>query len=123
MPLLLSVEAVHKTYGAVRAVDGVSLAVDDGEIVALLGPNGAGKTTLLRMLVGLTRPDTGTVAFHLDGAARPLPPPPALGYLPEDRGLYPDVRVRQFERNQGQLLEMLQRGELDAALTYDLELS
>ena len=88
---LLAVQEVHKEYGSVRAVGGVSLDVHAGEIVALLGPNGAGKTTLIRMLVGLTRPDRGTVAYHIDGATRPLLPAPALGYLPEERGLYQDV--------------------------------
>ena len=90
-PPLLTVEEVHKEYGSVRAVAGVSLDVRDGEIVALLGPNGAGKTTLIRMLVGLTRPDRGTVAYYIDGGTRALLPAPALGYLPEERGLYQDV--------------------------------
>ena len=88
---LLSVADVHKEYGPVRAVDGVSLDVRSGEIVALLGPNGAGKTTLIRMLVGLTRPDRGTVIYHIDGGTRGSLPAPALGYLPEERGLYQDV--------------------------------
>jgi ABC-2 type transport system ATP-binding protein len=91
MPALLTVEKVLKQYGSVRAVDDVSLDVRDGEIVALLGPNGAGKTTLIRMLVGLTRPDTGRVRYHMDGAKRPALAAPQLGYLPEERGLYQDV--------------------------------
>ena len=88
---LLIVDGVHKEYGSVRAVDGVSVEVNAGEIVALLGPNGAGKTTLIRMLVGLTRPDRGSVAYRIDGAERPRLPTYALGYLPEERGLYQDV--------------------------------
>ncbi|TIC79285.1 ABC transporter ATP-binding protein [Nocardioides sp. GY 10127] len=58
-----AVEAVGlvKTYGSVRAVDGVSLRVEPGEVYGMLGPNGAGKTTFLRMLFGLIRPDSGTV--------------------------------------------------------------
>ena len=90
---ILRVDAVEKTFGAVRAVDRVSFAVGDGEIFALLGPNGAGKTTLIRMLVGLIRPDTGTVAVTMDGVTRPSVPPERLGYLPEERGLYQDVPV------------------------------
>jgi ABC-2 type transport system ATP-binding protein len=89
----LDVRAVEKVYGAIRAVDDVSLAVHAGEIVALLGPNGAGKTTLVRMLIGLTRPDRGAIAYHVDGASRPALPPAMLGYLPEERGLYQDVPV------------------------------
>ena len=88
---LLTVADVHKEYGSVRAVDGVSVNVHSGEILALLGPNGAGKTTLIRMLVGLTRPDRGSVTYHVDGVDRPGLPAPALGYLPEERGLYQDV--------------------------------
>src|SRR5688500_19229616 len=88
---LLVVDRAFKQYALVRAVDEVSVDVRSGEIVALLGPNGAGKTTLIRMLVGLTRPDRGTVAYHFDGAERSGLPAHALGYLPEERGLYQDV--------------------------------
>ena len=60
-PLVLEVDGLSKTYGAVRAVSGVSFGVRPGELFALIGPNGAGKTTLLNLITGLTRPDTGTV--------------------------------------------------------------
>jgi ABC-2 type transport system ATP-binding protein len=90
---LLRIDRVHKRFAAVHAVDDVSLDVRGGEIFALLGPNGAGKTTLIRMLMGLTRPDSGGIHFHLGGAAAAAPQPGELGYLPEDRGLYPDVQV------------------------------
>jgi ABC-2 type transport system ATP-binding protein len=53
---------LHKSFGAVRAVDGIDLTVQPGEIVAFLGPNGAGKTTTIDMLLGLSRPDEGTVS-------------------------------------------------------------
>ena len=59
MPAIEAVELV-KTYGDLRAVDGVSLEVAEGEFVGILGPNGAGKTTLLEMVEGLRRPDSGT---------------------------------------------------------------
>ena len=52
---------LRKHYGQVRAVDGVDLVIAPGEVVALLGPNGAGKSTTVDMLLGLTRPDAGTV--------------------------------------------------------------
>lgn len=91
-PPLVEIRDAVKEFASVRAVDGVSLAVAPGEIVALLGPNGAGKSTTLRMLLGLLRPDRGEVVYRLDGV--PAPPDPArLGFLPEDRGLYPDVSV------------------------------
>jgi ABC-2 type transport system ATP-binding protein len=59
----LSVDGLRKSYGSVRALDGVSLEVRTGEFVALLGPNGAGKSTLLQVLTGLFAPDAGTVSI------------------------------------------------------------
>ena len=52
---------LRRAYGGVPAVDGVDLTIAPGEVVALLGPNGAGKSTVVDMLLGLTRPDAGTV--------------------------------------------------------------
>lgn len=89
---IVSVEGVSKRFGAVTAVDDVSLQVRSGEVFALLGPNGAGKSTLIRMLLGLQRPDMGRIHYRLEGTDAP-PRPEHVGYLPEDRGLYPDVRV------------------------------
>ena len=59
----LRLEDVHKTYGEVRAVDGVDLGIDAGQIFGLLGPNGAGKTTTLEMVEGLRRPDRGHILY------------------------------------------------------------
>jgi len=58
----VDVRGLRRAYGGVPAVDGVDLAIAPGEVVALLGPNGAGKSTVVDMLLGLTRPDAGTVA-------------------------------------------------------------
>jgi ABC-type branched-subunit amino acid transport system ATPase component len=60
---LLELAGVEKRFGGLPAVDGVSLSVDEGEIVALVGPNGAGKTTLLRTVIGLESPTAGRVRF------------------------------------------------------------
>ena len=60
----LSVEGVSKNFGGVRAVAGVSTAVDKGEIFAIIGPNGAGKTTLLNMVSGFYKPDQGAILFR-----------------------------------------------------------
>ncbi len=92
MHAFLSIDRVEKRYATVQAVAGVSFDVAPGEAVALLGPNGAGKTTLLRMLVGITRPDSGRILWN--GVERVALPPRELGYLPEDRGLYQDMPIR-----------------------------
>jgi ABC-2 type transport system ATP-binding protein len=81
-----------KTFGANRAVDGVSLAVPQGSIYGILGPNGAGKTTTLRMLLGIIDPDGGRRT--LLGRERPLDAATEVGYLPEERGLYPAMTAR-----------------------------
>src|SRR4030095_6250832 len=67
---VLSVDRLCKTYGGVVAVDGVSFAVGDGEIVGLLGPNGAGKTTTITMILGLLEPTSGAVAIEGIDVAR-----------------------------------------------------
>ncbi|WP_319514711.1 ABC transporter ATP-binding protein [uncultured Cohaesibacter sp.] len=85
------VEAVGltKRYGASTVVDGVNLAVDEGEIVGLLGPNGAGKTTTILMLIGLTEPSAGSVrVLDLDPLRDPLAVKTQVGYLPDSVGFY-----------------------------------
>jgi ABC-2 type transport system ATP-binding protein len=91
----LAVEAVDlvKDFAETRAVDGVSLAVPTGSIYGLLGPNGAGKTTTLRMLLGIIDPSSGTRLVL--GRDRPLEAAQEIGYLPEERGLYPAMHARE----------------------------
>jgi ABC-2 type transport system ATP-binding protein len=93
---VLTVGGVSKTFGAIRAVDGVSLSARAGEVVALLGPNGAGKTTLLRMVIGMLVPDVGQIQYRLNGGVVDRPDAERIGYLPEERGLYLDVPVRRL---------------------------
>ena len=76
-----------KDFDGKRAVDGVSLTVPEGSITGILGPNGAGKTTTIRMLLGIIDPTSGTRS--LLGHDRPLEIARQVGYLPEERGLYP----------------------------------
>lgn len=91
----LIVTAIGKAYANVQAVDKVSFQINSGDIFALLGPNGAGKSSIIRMLVGMTKPDSGSILVsyqdqHFDHVPRRL-----LGYLPEDRGLYPDKSIEK----------------------------
>ena len=91
----LAVEAIDlvKDFGDTRAVDGVNLAVPTGSIYGLLGPNGAGKTTTLRMLLGIIDPSSGTRTVL--GHSKPIEAAPEIGYLPEERGLYPAMTARE----------------------------
>ena len=87
----LVVEDVVKRYGALTAVDHVSLTAQPGRILGVLGPNGAGKTSTIRMVTGITIPDEGRITV---GGVPVGPETQArMGYLPEERGLYRKLRV------------------------------
>ncbi|HUA34815.1 MAG TPA: ATP-binding cassette domain-containing protein [Candidatus Binataceae bacterium] len=91
MPATVTLERVTKSYDGVVAVDALSFSIPSGQMFGLLGPNGAGKTSTIRMLVGITIPDSGSIALFGNplgsaGLAR-------IGYLPEERGLYRRMRV------------------------------
>ncbi len=93
---LLELQDVEVKYGAVAALKGISLDVEEGEIVTLLGANGAGKTTTLRTISGLLRPAAGQVVFN----GRPIHALPAhevltigIGHVPEGRRVFPRMSV------------------------------
>jgi len=88
---VLEVANVSKQYGDKTAVNGISLSVERGEIYGLLGANGAGKTTTMRMVLGLIYPDDGRILYKGQPYSNELTR--MLGYLPEERGLYPKVKV------------------------------
>jgi ABC-2 type transport system ATP-binding protein len=90
-PAAIRAEGLVKNFDGFRAVDGVSLTVPTGSIFGILGPNGAGKTTTLRMLLGIIAPDGGHCS--LLGHDRPLAAAHQVGYLPEERGLYPSMKA------------------------------
>ncbi|HEX5352803.1 MAG TPA: ATP-binding cassette domain-containing protein [Rhodanobacteraceae bacterium] len=93
---MIEVKDLHKAFGTVKAVDGVTFAARDGEITGLLGPNGAGKTTTLRMLYTLMKPDSGRVLVDgIDAAADPAAVRRRLGVLPDARGLYKRLTARE----------------------------
>ncbi|MEO8671438.1 MAG: ATP-binding cassette domain-containing protein [Tahibacter sp.] len=87
---------LHKAFGNVRAVDGVSFVARDGEITGLLGPNGAGKTTTLRMLYTLMKPDRGQILVDgVDNARDADTVRKSLGVLPDARGVYKRLTARE----------------------------
>lgn len=88
---MIEVENVVKHYAHVKAVDGVSFTVTQGEIFGLLGPNGAGKTTTIRMMMDILKPDSG--AIKLLGQPVTEASKAHIGYLPEERGLYKNFRL------------------------------
>ena len=89
------VDGVTRRFGAVLAVDNLSLTVERGQTVALLGPNGAGKTTTISMLLGLSIPDAGSIAVF--GAAPGSPAAHAsVGAMLQDGGMMPGVRVGEL---------------------------
>ena len=94
--LVIEVRDLHKAFGVVKAVDGVSFMARDGEITGLLGPNGAGKTTTLRMLYTLMTPDRGQVLVDgIDASVDALAVRRQLGVLPDARGLYKRLTARE----------------------------
>jgi ABC-2 type transport system ATP-binding protein len=94
---LLEVADLVRDFGPIRAVDGLSFAVKQGEIVGLLGPNGAGKTTVMRMLVGYLIPTAGTINLAGGDIYREGPRlKDRLGYLPENVPLYGEMTVREY---------------------------
>ena len=101
---MIDTKNLRKSFGAVKAVDGVSFTAPDGSVTGLLGPNGAGKTTSLRMIYGLMKPDGGTISVDgLDIVSGPLAVQDRLGVLPDQSGLYPRLTAREHIRYFGHL--------------------
>ncbi len=87
----LEVDGLHKSYGTVTALDDCSFDVQPGEVFGFVGSNGAGKTTAMRIMLGVLAADSGEVRWKgrpLDSQARSR-----VGYMPEERGLYPKMKV------------------------------
>lgn len=115
----VDVNGVVKTYGAKRALDGVSLELRQGECLGLLGPNGAGKTTLIRCIVGRSRPDSGVISV-LGSAPGSKDARVALGYIPQELALYPLLTPRENLKSFGSYQGMT-GAKLDAAIKWCLD--
>jgi ABC-2 type transport system ATP-binding protein len=85
----LRLESVYKSYGDIKAVRGIELTLDKGEILGLLGPNGSGKSTTMKMVLGILKPDSGEVfVFGEKLSTAPVELKKKLGYVPETPQLY-----------------------------------
>lgn len=94
---MITAEYLKKSFGNVKAVDGLSFDIGDGSVVALLGPNGAGKTTTMRMLAQVYEPDSGRILFDgVDITQDPITAKSYVGYLPENNPLDQDMLVAEY---------------------------
>ena len=119
---MIEVRDVHKGFGKIEALAGVSFVADDGRITGLIGPNGAGKTTTLRILYTVLRPDAGRA--EIDGfntAAAPREVQRRIGVLSDARGLYPRLTAREHIRYFGRL-HGLKRQALEREIDRLLEM-
>ena len=118
---VLTVAGARKKFGGVSALDGASLSLRPGELLALLGPNGAGKTTLIRAISGRVQLDAGEIRlFGMPLAGRKTPPD--LGIVPQELAIYPSLTAREnldaFARLQG-----LTGGDVDAQVAWALKVT
>ncbi|MGE0213600.1 MAG: ABC transporter ATP-binding protein [Parvibaculaceae bacterium] len=97
MAPLIEAKGLEKTFGSIRAVDGISLAVEKGEVLGFLGPNGAGKSTTMKMITGFLELDAGSAAIcGIDITSDPRAAKAKLGYLPEGAPAYGDMTPAAF---------------------------
>ncbi|CAN5595819.1 ATP-binding cassette domain-containing protein [soil metagenome] len=91
--MVLELDQLSKRYGATTALDSLSFEVEPGQVFGFVGPNGAGKTTAMRIVLGVLAADSGEVRWH----GKPLDPEARrrIGYMPEERGLYPKMQVAE----------------------------
>ena len=93
---MINIDDIHKSFGKVHAVRGVSFAAPDGKITGLLGPNGAGKSTTLRVLYTVLKPDQGSATIDgVDVVTDGLAARQRIGALPHSAGLYPHLSARE----------------------------
>lgn len=96
---MLEIKELHKQFGSLQAVRGISFTVKQGEVLGFLGPNGAGKSTTMRMITGFLPPTSGTVLVNgHDVVHDPIGAKKQTGYLPENAPAYGEMTVRNFLR-------------------------
>jgi len=101
---MIEVKDIHKSFGKINALNGVSFSAPDGQVTGLLGPNGAGKTTTLRVVYTVLKPDRGSATIDgYDTLTSPREVQRRTGALPDSHGLYPRLTARENIRYYGQL--------------------
>jgi ABC-2 type transport system ATP-binding protein len=121
---MIEVKGLVKTYGAIRAVDGVSFSVRRGDILGFLGPNGAGKSTTMKMITGFLRPDAGTATVDgIDVASDPVGVKQKLGYLAESAPAYPEMTVEEFLQFIGEVRGFPRGAQRDAQVERAINLT
>ncbi|WP_127569713.1 ABC transporter ATP-binding protein [Paenibacillus xylaniclasticus] len=115
--MALQIKHLYKKYKDIVAVNDMNLELPKGQVLGMLGRNGAGKTTTLKMLLGLVQPTSGEIWWE----GKPLNRSEIkFGYLPEERGLYPKIKVVEQLRYFGQL-EGMSKKAIDSAIDYWFE--
>jgi len=105
--IIVQIERLRKTYGAIVALDDISLEVEKGKIFGLLGPNGAGKTTTIKILTTLARPDSGGVRVAgVDVLDDPTKVRSLIGYVPQELTVDPYLTVREHLKYYGDLYHL-----------------
>jgi sulfate transport system ATP-binding protein len=89
----IAIENIHKSYGSFQALKGVSLTIEQSELVALLGPSGSGKTTLLRIIAGLEAPDNGTIRLNEEDTTRLSPSRRGIGFVFQHYALFRHMTI------------------------------
>ncbi len=116
---MLRVDRVHSGYGNIEVLHGVSLHVEESEIVAVIGPNGAGKSTVLKTIMGFLDPTRGRITFEgedITGLKSYLAVTKGISYIPQGRIVFHDMTVQEnlemggyTEKDKGRLREALER--------------
>lgn len=133
---MIKLEHVTKTYNSadVKAVDDLSLTVEDGEIVGFIGPNGAGKTTTIKMMTGILKPDCGTVLINdYDMSKQPLEAKMVIGYIADSPDMFLRLTGMEFinfmadiyripaEGRKEKIISLVERFDLEHALDKPMQ--